>query len=175
MQSASAIFGSDIAEKKTVHREKIGKQIQCNLCGKILQTKDRLIQHEKSHQLNSEEEQTYSCDTCKTNSKAYHYDHIKRMHKAQPGLWMCMSGMCKENPKSFINHQQMTKHQKIHENVSCPECNKSFGARRNMRHIKNVYKARKINETSRNSNGSHTDKNLNDDPIDIDNVPFHLT
>ena len=88
---------------KTVHREKIGKQIQCNLCGKILQTKDRLIQHKKSHQLNSEEEQTYSCDICKykTNSKAYHYDHIKRMHKAQPGLWMCMSGTCKEKPKIF--------------------------------------------------------------------------
>ena len=70
----------------------------------------------------------------------------------------------------------MTKHKKIHENVSCPECNKSFGARRNMtRHMKNVHKARNINETSRNSNGSHTDENLNDDPIDIDNVPFLLT
>ena len=114
-------------------------------CGKILQTKDRLIQHEKSHRLNAEELQTYSCDICKykTNSKAYFNDHNKRMHKAQPGLWMCMSGTYKENPKSFINHQQMTKHQKIHENVSCPECNKSFVARRNMkRHMKNVHKAR---------------------------------
>ena len=68
----------------------------------------------------------------------------------------------------------MTKHQKIHENFH--DCNKSFGARRNMkRHMKNVHKARNINELSRNSNGSYTDENLNDDPIDIDNVPFHLT
>ena len=35
----------------------------------------------------------------------------------------------------------MTKHQKIHENFH--DCNKSFGARRNMkRHMKNVHKAR---------------------------------
>ena len=57
-------------------------------CGKILQTKDRLIQHEKSHRLNSEEQKNYSCYICKykMNSKAYFNDHNKRMHKAQPGL-----------------------------------------------------------------------------------------
>ena len=162
---------------KTVHAEKIGKQIQCNQCGKILQTKDRLIQHEKSHRMNLEEQQTYSCDICKymTNCKAYFNDHKKRMHKAQAGLWMCMSGTCKENPKSFINHQQMKKHQQIHANVSCPDSNKCFGARRNMqRHIRNVHKAKNVHETSRNSNGSHTDGNLNDDPIDINNVEFDI-
>ena len=42
------------------------------------------------------------------------------------------------------------------------------------RHIKNVHKARNDNETSRNSNGSHTDENFNEDPIDIDNVPFDI-
>ena len=93
----------------------------------------------------------------------------------KPSLAFGCACACKENPKSFINHQQMTKHQKIHENVSCPDCNKSFGARRNMqRHIKNVHKARNDNETSRNSNGSHTDENFNEDPIDIDNVPFDI-
>ena len=70
----------------------------------------------------------------------------------------------------------MTKHQKIHANVSCPDCNKSFGARQNMkRQMKNFHKARNVNETSRNSNGSHTDENLNDDPIGIDNVLFDMS
>ena len=52
----------------------------------------RLIQHQKSHRLNSEQQQTYSCDICKykINSKAYFNDHNKRMHKAQPGLQMCI-------------------------------------------------------------------------------------
>ena len=161
---------------KTVHNEKIGKQIQCNLCGKIVQTKDRLIKHEKSHQLNPAEEQVYSCDACqyKTNCKGYMNDHNRRIHKAQPGLWMCMSGTCKEKPTSFINHQQMIKHQQIHANVPCPECNKCFGAKRNMkRHVKNVHKARD-NETSTNSNKSNTDENFNDDPIDLDNVEFDI-
>ena len=161
---------------KTVHNEKIGKQIQCNLCGKIVQTKDRLIKHERSHQLNPAEEQVYSCDACqyKTNCKGYMNDHNRRIHKAQPGLWMCMSGTCKEKPTSFINHQQMIKHQQIHANVPCPECNKCFGAKRNMkRHVKNVHKARD-NETSTNSNKSNTDENFNDDPIDLDNVEFDI-
>ena len=59
---------------------------------------------------------------------------IKECIKPSGAFW-CAS--C----KSFINHQQMTKHQKIHENFH--DCNKSFGARRNMkRHMKNVHKAR---------------------------------
>ena len=66
--------------------------IMCTQCGKILQTKDRLIQHEKSHRLNSEEQKNYSCYICKykINSKAYFNDHNKRMHKAQRGLLMCI-------------------------------------------------------------------------------------
>ena len=85
---------------KTVHKEKIGKQIQCNQCGKILQTKDRLIQHEKSHRLNSEEQKTYSCYICKykMNSKAYFNDHNKRMHKAQRGLLMCIMQIFYKSP-----------------------------------------------------------------------------
>ena len=138
----------------------------------------------------------FMCDKC---AKTFHSEahikrhflttsHTNRQKKQGSSRWKVMrhvkkllkdtqyANECEENPKSFINHQQMTKHKKIHENVSCPECNKSFGARRNMmRHMKNVHKARNINETSRNSNGSHTDENLNGDPIDIDNVPFHLT
>ena len=144
--------------------------------GKIAQTKDRLIKHERGHQLNPAEEQVYSCDACqyKTNCKGYMNDHNRRIHKAQPGLWMCMSGTCKEKPTSFINHQQMIKHQQIHANVPCPECNKCFGAKRNMkRHVKNVHKARDT-ETSTNSNKSNTDENFNDDPIDLDNVEFDI-
>ena len=34
---------------KTVHRAQTGKQIKCDDCRKILQTKDRLVQHQKSH------------------------------------------------------------------------------------------------------------------------------
>ena len=152
---------------KTVHNEKIGKQIQCDQCGKILQAKDRLNQHKKSHLMNQAEEHVYSCDLCryKTEIKAYMNDHKKRLHKSKPGVWLCMSGTCSENPKSFINPQQMSKHHLIHANVTCPDCNKCFGAQRNMKR----HKVRDI-ETSRNSDESNEDENLNDDPLDTNNV-----
>ena len=87
---------------------------------------------------------------------------------------VCLERTCKEKPTSFINHQQMIKHQQSHANVPCPECNKCFGAKRNMkRHVKNVHKARDT-ETSTNSNKSNTDENFNDDPIDLDNVEFDI-
>ena len=92
-------------------------------------------------------------------------DHKKRLHKPQPGVWLCMSGTCSENPKSFINPQQMSKHHLIHANVTCPDCNKCFGAQRNMKR----HKVRDI-ETSRNSNESNEDEHLNDDPLDTNNV-----
>ena len=146
---------------KTVHGAQIGKQIKCDECGKCLQTKDRLLQHQKSHSLNPADKD-YSCDHCKykTDFKAYLDHHKKRIHMSQPGLWMCMTGTCRGKPSSFINHHQLKKHQQI----ECPECKKSFGAKRNMkRHVKNVHKGH--NDTSRNSNGSNVDGNLNTDPL----------
>ena len=75
-----------------------------------------------------------------------------------------MTGTCQGNPSSFINQHQMKKHKLIHEEVKCPECNKSFGTKRNMkRHVKNVLKAQ--NNISGNSNGSNVDGNLNTDPL----------
>ena len=151
---------------KTVHGALIGKQIKCDECGKCCQTKDRLLQHQKIHRLNPAAEECYSCDLCKytTNFKPYLNNHKTRVHKRQPGLWICMTGTCKENHRSFINHQQMMKHTLIHEGVECPECKKNFGAKRNMkRHLKNVHRAQ--NDLSRNSNGSNTEENLNADPL----------
>ena len=115
----------------------------------------------KIHSLNPADKD-YSCDHCKykTDFKAYLDHHKKRIHMSQPGLWMCMTGTCRGKPSSFINHHQLKKHQQI----ECPECKKSFGAKRNMkRHIKNVHKGH--NDTSRNSNGSNVDGNLNTDPL----------
>ena len=48
-----------------------------------------------------------------------------------------------------------------HENVSCTECKKTFGAKRNMlRHIKNIHKKEDHDKTG-NSNSSQIDMNLN--------------
>ena len=119
----------------------------------------------KIHSLNPADTD-YSCDHCKykTDFKAYLDHHKKRIHMSQPGLWMCMTGTCRGNPSSFINHHQLKKHSLIHEEVECPECKKSFGAKRNMkRHVENVHKAQ--NDISGNSNDSNVDGNLNTDPL----------
>ena len=55
---------------------------------------------------------------------------------------MCIKNSCAEKPKSFINNQLLSTHQKNHDNVPCIKCRKTFGAKRNLlRHIKIVHKA----------------------------------
>ena len=128
---------------------KIGKQIECPDCGKLFQSKDRLLQHLHSHALNPAGNHAFSCSysaDCKykTNSKAYLNDHRRRMHKSDEGtgLWMCFVGSCREKPRSFLNNHQRLKHQQDHENVKCLECNQVFSAKRNMkRHVKRKHKA----------------------------------
>ena len=65
----------------TVHRMKLGKQIECQACGKLFQSKDRLDQHSKTHRL-ERGGQPFSCPKCnyKTGSKYYLTDHARRMH-----------------------------------------------------------------------------------------------
>ena len=167
--------------KKIVHHMQIGKQIECPDCGKLFQTKDRLLQHLHSHALNPTGNHALSCtdsQECKykTNLKAYMKDHKRKMHKTdeRPGLWMCFVGACQQKPRSFLNHHQHKKHQQDHENVKCPECNEVFSAKRNMkRHLKRKHKAVESN-TTENSNESNNDENLNPDDVDIDNVPFEI-
>ena len=47
--------------KKIVHQLKIGKQIECADCGKLFQSKERLIQHLRVHALDAEENNLLSC------------------------------------------------------------------------------------------------------------------
>lgn len=167
--------------KKIVHQMKIGKQIECPDCGKLFQSKDRLLQHLHSHALNPAGNHAFSCSysaDCKykTNSKAYLNDHRRRMHKSDEGtgLWMCFVGSCREKPRSFLNNHQRLKHQQDHENVKCLECNQVFSAKRNMkRHVKRKHKAVEANVT-RNSNESKHDENFNPEDVDIENVPFEI-
>ena len=157
--------------RKTVHKENIGKQIQCPDCGKHFQSKSRLIQHLGSHKLNIAEDahEILSCTDSadckyKTTSKAYLRDHKRRMHIASaiPGQWMCFV----EAPRSFLNHHQHQKHQQDHANVKCPECNKSFAADRNMKqHMKRKHSGVQATNISRNSNESIQDENYNPDII----------
>ena len=53
---------------------------------KSLQTKARLIQHEKS--IVNLQEKVFSCEECKysTNDKGYFADHKRRIHKSSEGL-----------------------------------------------------------------------------------------
>ena len=167
--------------KKIVHQLKIGKQIECPDCGKLFQSKERLLQHLHSHALDPAQNHAHSCAKSveckyKTNSRAYMNDHNRRMHNASaiPGQWMCFVGACQEKPRSFLNHHQHEKHQQDHANVNCPECNQLFSAKRNLkRHIRTKHKTVEAN-ISRNSNESNPDENLNPDDIDIHNVPFQM-
>ena len=161
--------------KRTVHGDRsaeAGRQWVCKVCGKSLQTQARLIQHEHSHSRNLKEN-VFSCEECQyfTNNKDYMTDHMRRMHRAKEGMWMCMQGTCKNRPKSFINNHLLAAHQKNHDNFPCPKCKKSFGAKRNMlRHLKTVHKKQAEHDTTGNSNNSENDMNLNFDPVDIANV-----
>ena len=167
--------------KKIVHQLKIGKQIECADCGKLFQSKERLIQHLRLHALDAEENNLLSCTESaeckyKTNSRAYMSDHRRRIHKAsaRPGQWMCFVGSCQEKPRSFLNHHQHKKHQQDHANVNCPECNQLFSAKRNLRrHVNRKHKAVEAN-ISRNSNESNPDDNFNPETIDIHSVPFQM-
>ena len=130
--------------KKTVHGDvSSGKLWKCNKCNKCLQTKSRLMQHERSH-TSMVKENELTCQECKyfTNNKDYLKDHQRKMHKPKEGMWMCIKDSCAEKPKSFINNQLLSTHQKNHDNVPCTKCRKTFGAKRNLlRHIKIVHKA----------------------------------
>ena len=129
---ASLAAASLKRHKRTVHGDRSsGKQWVCRTCNKSLQTKSRLIQHERSHTHTAMKDNVFSCEECQysTNDKDYFADHTRRMHKAKEGMWMCMVGTCKNRPKSFINNKLLATHRKNHENVSCTQCEKSFGGK----------------------------------------------
>ena len=95
------------------------------------------------------------------------------MHDMQPGVWMCNINSCEEEPKSFINRHLLKKHQEIHINVFCPVCQRLFGAVRNMKkRLKSAHKPPTDAETSKNSNESDHDENLNTSSIDIETAEF---
>ena len=148
--------------KKTVHGDATsGKQWKCRTCSKCLQTKSRLLQHERSH-ANMPKPNELSCQECKyiTDNKDYLRDHQRKMHQAKEGMWMCIKGSCAEKPKSFINNQLLSRHQLHHENLPCNKCQKTFGAKKNMvRHLNTVHKE------AEGENGA--DEPHNDIPLDI--------
>ena len=112
---------------KGVHKEMMGKVIDCDDCGKIYQTRARLAQHQNVHRSTSDLPKNLSCDACqyKTSNKDYLKNHKTRMHDMQPGVWICNINSCEEEPKSFINRHLLKKHQEIHINVFV-QCAKDF-------------------------------------------------
>ena len=169
----SLAAASLMRHKRTVHGDKSsGKQWLCGTCNKSLQTKSRLIAHERSHE-HTMKDNIFFCEECQfsTNNKEYFADHMRRIHKPKEGMWMCMAGNCKNRPKSFINHNLLVTHRKNHENVKCTHCEKIFGAKRNMlRHVKNVHKPKEHDNTG-NSNESQNDANLN---LDVDTASVEI-
>ena len=160
---------------KGVHKERMGKVIDCDDCGKIYQTRARLAQHQNVHRSTSDLPKNLSCDACqyKTSNKDYLKNHKTRMHDMQPGVWICNINSCEEEPKSFINRHLLKKHQEIHINVFCPVCQRLFGAVRNMKkHLKSAHMPPTDAETSKNSNESDHDENLNTSSIDIETAEF---
>ena len=125
--------GSLSRHMKTFHGAK-GKKWECEDCGKFLQSKSRLMQHQYKHTLNALPVEGFSCKLCKyvTTAQEYLRQHTRRVHIETEGSWVCTLGKCSANPKSFINHLLLAKHQQDHKTVPCPECGKVFGAKRNM-------------------------------------------
>ena len=101
------------------------------------------MQHEHSHSSMVNENQL-TCQECNyfTNNKDYLKDHQRKMHKPKEGMWMCIKDSCSEKPKSFINNQLLSIHKRNHDNIPCPKCRKTFGAKKNvLRHLNTVHKA----------------------------------
>ena len=157
---------------KTVHKDtSIGKQWECSVCQKVLQTPSRFYQHEKQHK-NSANEKPFSCNECKyqTDNKCYLQNHKRTMHLVKVGLWMCAKGKCSENPRSFINSHLLQKHQKCHEEVKCDKCEKKFTAKRNFRrHLKEVHKDKEV-DTDDNLEERNVTVSANIAHLDPDNV-----
>ena len=159
--------------KKTVHGDSsIGKVWKCKSCSKSLQTKSRLLQHERSH-TNMAKENELSCQECKyrSDNKDYLRDHQRKMHQAKDGMWMCIKGSCAEKPKSFVNNHLLSRHQHHHESFPCTKCQKSFGAKKNMvRHLNTVHKAPE-GGSDRNLDEPHNELTLNNIPyMDVNSV-----
>ena len=145
---------------KTVHNGS-GKKWTCSACGKISQTEERLLQHQRLHNMDTDEDvNSFKCPDCqyKTLSKNYLVDHKRLMHnQTGAGQYICVVGKCSKKPMSFPNQARLDKHRTCHENASCTTCGKMFGAKRNLRrHEKN----KQIN-MSTNSNTSDGDTNGN--------------
>ena len=92
--------------KKIVHQLKIGKQIECADCGKLFQSKERLIQHLRVHALDAEENDLLSCTESaeckyKTNSRAYMSDHRRRIHQQDQANGCALLVRVKKSPDLF--------------------------------------------------------------------------
>ena len=93
--------------RKTVHKENIGKQIQCPDCGKHFQSKSRLIQHLASHRLNLADDPQINTLPCtdsaeckyKTTSKAYTWETTSEestQHRPYQANGCALSGLAKK-------------------------------------------------------------------------------
>ena len=105
--------------KKTVHGDvSSGKLWKCNKCNKHLQTKSRLMQHERSH-TSMVKENELTCQECKyfTNNKDYLKDHQRQMHKPKEGHVDVYKGlMCR---KTKVFHQQSVAFNTPEESWQC--------------------------------------------------------
>ena len=137
---------SIIRHKRTLNGKKGGKQYICKTCNKSLQTKARLIHHEKCHSAERPEKE-FACEECKfTSTKAYLKDHIRRMHVVRGVGWMCVEGACEKKSKTFVNNRLLLQHKKNLENLPCQECNQTFPSRRNLnRQRKRVHRQEQQN------------------------------
>ena len=138
--SKKLAFGSVRRHMKTVHEQQIGKSWSCKECGKICQSKKRLVSHENVQEVNYISNQQFHREECpyRTILKEYLVDYVRLMHNTDESrMFLCTLGKCANKPKSFPNNQRLEKHKTTHADVKCDHCDKRFTAKRNLRsHIK---------------------------------------
>ena len=143
---------------------KLKKVLKCDKCPYEASTKSNLNRHQKSAHKEEPKDNNFSCGECKyvTGNKNYLKYHIRFMHTSKEGMWICMKGTCEHKPKQFINDKLLNKHQKIHGDHACSECEKKFGTKRSLkRHQKKIHKrSSDENDISENSNETQNDVNL---------------
>ena len=157
-------FTNVLRHMKTVHNEKIGRRWICKEDGKVFQSEQRLVQHDKKHRPEICETEIFQCPDCeyRTLCKDYLGDHRRLMHvQTSHGQYICIAGKCSTKPIGFPNQARLEKHKTCHSNAKCAKCGKMFGAKRNLtRHTKKKHEEDQGN-TSVNSNISEGDMNGN--------------
>ena len=103
------------------------RSFTCGKCGDEIVGKQNHLNHMRRHKNAIPKlKKVLKCDKCpyEASTKSNLNRHQKSAHKEEPHKEKYKP---KHKPKQFINDKLLNKHQKIHGDHACSECEKKFG------------------------------------------------